>query len=467
MRLSDFGAIVLAFTSILFPTPAGLWGALYGLSALLCLVLSVGFSLNWQALPAYFVLFIRLVVVDYLHIHAGIGVTLFAKLIGLLMLSVSSALLVLMPIPVLPSLWQRPVCTQELEIETQASKSESARKMRLRIWAPTVPGSSGNDVTVKKAPYLTQFGIGSVLKAGLSSQIPPVFVSHIALAKSNSVISDQISRERATWPLLLFSHGLTGTPELYTTFGEQLASLGFIVVAPAHTDGSCSESYTHISDNWDMRHKQLNQRVADMQAILDALQSNHSAPLSRLASRINFETVGICGHSFGGATAAQMVNGDARVATAVSWDGWMFPLATPSSSSANTKPFLFINSDGFHWDDNLTHMRNWCAHNSSGGHIVTLKGTNHHNFNDLPFFGHPSVVNYIAKNTDGWFGETDPVQATKISVSLAAAFFAKVFQTDSSPDADTLKITIRECVLEHTSKVIVDYVPPINSGFRH
>lgn len=72
MRLSDFGAIVLAFTSILFPTPAGLWGALYGLSALLCLVLSVGFSLNWQALPAYFVLFIRLVVVDYLHIRTSI-----------------------------------------------------------------------------------------------------------------------------------------------------------------------------------------------------------------------------------------------------------------------------------------------------------------------------------------------------------------------------------------------------------
>lgn len=457
MRLNDFFAITLAFISILFPTPDGLWGLAYGVTASICLLVSVILSLNWQALPAYLVLFIRLVLVDYFHIHVGPVWSLFLKLVGLLLLSASSALQVLMPIPVLPSLWQRPVCTQELNIEAPGKKAEETRTMRLRVWAPAVPGSGSG--LGPKAPYLTQFGIGSVLAAGLSNQIPPIFVSHIALARSNSTLSEQISRERVTWPLLLLSHGLSGTPELYTTFGEQLASLGFVVIGPAHTDGSCSESYVPVAESWDVRNKQLNQRLADMQAILDALQRSSEPGLMRLASRINFQTVGICGHSFGGATAAHMLHKDERISSGVSWDGWMYPLATPSSAF-NTKPFLFINSDGFHWEDNITHMRNWCAHNSSGGHIVTLKGTSHHNFNDLPFFGHHSIIKWIARNSTGWFGDTDPVQATKISVSLAAAFFAKIFQTDSPPDAATLKITIRECLLEHTSKVIVDYVPP-------
>jgi dienelactone hydrolase len=306
---------------------------------------------------------------------------------------------------------------------------------------------------------MTRFGIGSVLKAGLSDSIPSVLVSHIALASSNSILSDQISRERPQWPLLLLSHGLTGTPEIYSTYGEQLASLGFIVIAPAHTDGSCSESYLQVNDVWESRHKQLNQRVKDMQSILDELQASQDPPLRSLASRINFSTVGICGHSFGGATAAQLLQKDSRVASGISWDGWMFPLSTPSTAH-NTKPFLFINSDGFHWEENILHMRQWCAHNASGGHIVTLKGTNHHNFNDLPFLGHPSIIKWVSKNTSGWFGESDPLQATKIAVSLAAAFFARVFQTDSPPSPSHLRATIRECILEHTSKVIVDYIPP-------
>jgi len=343
----------------------------------------------------------------------------------------------------------------------------------------------------RRAQYLSNFGIGSILKVGLSERIPPIFVSHIALATSNSVLSDSISREHEKWPLLLLSHGLKGVPEIYTTFGEQMASLGFIVIAPAHTDGSCSESYVSYptDPSWEVRHAQLNQRVSDMRLVLDTLQMSSDRLIVHLASHINFQTVGICGHSFGGATAAQMLQKDARISSGVSWDGWMYPLATPSSPSsshsplyshhsvrektdpnddiqvprpANTKPFLFINSDGFHWEENLCHMRQWCAQNSSGGHIVTIKGTNHHNFNDLPFLGHRSLIRWVAKNSKGWFGDTDPEQATRISVSLAAAFFTKIFQTDTPPTPLLLRSTLRECLIEHTSKALVDYVPPAN-----
>lgn len=314
------------------------------------------------------------------------------------------------------------------------------------------PGCSSGE----RATYLTHFTISSVLSVGASPKIPKFVVSHIPLAQSNSYLSDQISREREKWPLVLMSHGLKGNPEIYTTYGEQLASQGFVVIAPTHTDGSCSESYDHSSESWEQRHRQLNQRVRDMQHILDQLQTSSDPRLSRLAARINSQTVGICGHSFGGATAAQMVEADKRIATGVSLDGWMFPLC--SSVNRNSKPFLYINSDSWQWEENLLHMRQWCQNNAAGGHIVTLKGTSHHNYNDLPFYIHPALRRWVSRNLKGWFGAADPEQATRLAVSLTAAFFSSVFGSSTSPDS--LRAVIRKCVVENSSKAIVDYVPP-------
>lgn len=337
-----------------------------------------------------------------------------------------------------------------------------------------------------------------------------------SLDSDSTELANIISHDQARWPLILFSHGLTGTPEIYTTYGEQLASLGFIVIAPAHTDGSCAESYVpHADDAWEERNAQVNERVHDLRSILDTLQSLSHRPnfqptaesprgthdpslptssyasrssfsayvqspdvsqpadpetqhildsLRALSERIDFTRVGVCGHSFGGATAVSMLQQDSRVVSGVSWDGWMYPLAAPTTPIYQSKPFLFINSDGFQWEENVSYMRQWSSHSAAGGHIVTMKQTDHHNFNDLPFYAHPLLTRWIASNARGWFGRADPTQTTQLAVGLAAAFNKRAFHREDPPTPSSLRTTIRDCVLAHTSRVLVDYIP--NGGLR-
>lgn len=73
-----------------------------------------------------------------LYAVAGPSVVVIAKLLGLIGLSTSATLVILAPVPKLPSLWHRPVCTQEIELE-DVSNEGKLKQMRLRVWAPTVP----------------------------------------------------------------------------------------------------------------------------------------------------------------------------------------------------------------------------------------------------------------------------------------------------------------------------------------
>lgn len=50
------------------------------------------------------------------------------------------------------------------------------------------------------------------------------------------------------FPLIIFSHGLSGTIEGYTQLCSQLASLGCVVVAPEHADSSASYSSKVMED---------------------------------------------------------------------------------------------------------------------------------------------------------------------------------------------------------------------------
>jgi uncharacterized membrane protein len=68
MRPSDLLVLILAIISILFQTPGGHWGLTYGGIAVFCLILSIVSTLNWQTFPAYLVLFVRLILVDYFQV---------------------------------------------------------------------------------------------------------------------------------------------------------------------------------------------------------------------------------------------------------------------------------------------------------------------------------------------------------------------------------------------------------------
>ena len=72
----------------------------------------------------------------------------------------------------------------------------------------------------------------SHLKDGMDQNIIPLLCSKLNDKKANKI--------GKSWPVVIFSHGLFGSLELYTTICTEIASQGFVVVAPEHEDGSAS-----------------------------------------------------------------------------------------------------------------------------------------------------------------------------------------------------------------------------------
>ena len=104
------------------------------------------------------------------------------------------------------------------------------------------------------------------------------------------------------FPLVLFSHGLSGTIETYTQLCSQIASLGSVVVAPEHADSSASYStrvdgsslqeiwYTPPSDSYSRdtivgyRGPHAEMRVDELNALYSFLKSGKASTYSSSSS---------------------------------------------------------------------------------------------------------------------------------------------------------------------------------------
>lgn len=263
-----------------------------------------------------------------------------------------------------------------------------------------------------------------------------LIASHILLSKSNSWLNAELSAAKQRWPLLVMSHGLKASPEIYSAYAEYFASQGFIVAAPSHTDGSCPENWKAQGPGkwvWDYSNAQVRQRVADISFLTNHLQSNDFD----LSSRIDWNSVLVCGHSFGGATTARVLKYDDRFVGGIAWDTWMWSLSPEDKQKPMSKEILFINSEWYEticfgvvyvWvrsdsflrrkpppknsfflssfcrflvgegrEVNLESVNQLCRSNAAGGHVAMLKDTAHHNYNDLPLLVHPSLQKLIRR----------------------------------------------------------------------
>ncbi len=97
-------------------------------------------------------------------------------------------------------------------------------------------------------------------------------------------------------PLVVFSHGRTGTNLNYSQLLEALASRGFVIVAVNHPGDTTMDwlSGTAVDDATNER-----QRVGDVALVIEHLFSG----ALELAPEIDFDAMTVVGHSYGGYTA--------------------------------------------------------------------------------------------------------------------------------------------------------------------
>jgi predicted dienelactone hydrolase len=139
-------------------------------------------------------------------------------------------------------------------------------------------------------------------------------------------------------PVVVFTHGYTGTFTDYTFLCEDLASRGYIVASVNHTyeatatefpDGRFVTSLlgSHFNDTWRGDEKTLafasSVRLQDVRFVLNQLQRINTQNGDPFDHRLDLSRLAIAGHSAGGTVAFQALQQDSRFKAAVILDGFL------------------------------------------------------------------------------------------------------------------------------------------------
>ncbi|MBP7126133.1 dienelactone hydrolase family protein [Myxococcota bacterium] len=135
------------------------------------------------------------------------------------------------------------------------------------------------------------------------------------------------------WPLVLFSHGAFGIRYQTVFLTVVLASHGYVVVSPDHQDNTL---YEILMAGWDPATlvESALRRPNDLLFLMDEMARKAADPADPFYGRVDPETVGVTGHSFGGLTA-YVIAGDPRVKALVPMapEGSMVDILAPEWGS--------------------------------------------------------------------------------------------------------------------------------------
>jgi dienelactone hydrolase len=247
-----------------------------------------------------------------------------------------------------------------------------------------------------------------------------------------------IERRRGGRPVVLYSPGLGNTRDNSTVLVEELVSRGYVVATIDHTHDSSPVEFpdgrVEVSALPPFSPEVIAQavavRVADTRFVLDTLSalnagSNPDAehrPLpDGLCGALNLSTVGMFGHSLGGATAAEAMFEDRRIKAGVNLDGG---LIGPVVAAGLARPFMLVGNQEHGRDNDPSWAQFWA--NLRGWRLnLRLAGAAHNSFTDyqalLPQAA--GVLNLPPEVVQQQIGTIDPQRSIINQRAYVTAFF--------------------------------------------
>ncbi|MDB4976900.1 MAG: Alpha/beta hydrolase family protein [Myxococcaceae bacterium] len=206
--------------------------------------------------------------------------------------------------------------------------SRGGRQVELELWYPAAQVHTGQDISPQTQDRYSVFGSVRVTQEAV-----------------RDAAADQLARKQ-DFPLIVFSHGMAGHRRQSTFFCTQLASHGYVVVAPDHGGNTIADliglamrvrSQELPSDLEELVAGYVFDRPRDVELILDAAEAGALA----LPLPIDGARVAVAGHSFGGFTALVCAARDSRVVSALALApaGGAGPLSTAALSKELTLDF--------------------------------------------------------------------------------------------------------------------------------
>ena len=158
------------------------------------------------------------------------------------------------------------------------------------------------ELDFEQMPDLRQAGSYSVAQKAMTFKIDRVRQTTSGLSEFYNLDADVYLPEGQTKPapLAVITHGLGSSRSHFQYLAEHLASHGYIVVVPEHigSNSEYKEALLRGELSVDVSPLEFYSRPLDVTYLLDEIE-NHSA----FQGLIDWEKVGVLGHSFGGYTA--------------------------------------------------------------------------------------------------------------------------------------------------------------------
>ncbi len=350
---------------------------------------------RWQLIPAYFVAVIWLLyVVTKVEIPAWLGWG--GAIGGLLLCVIAFALGTLFPIIELkPLTGEYAVGTanylvvDEERPEIYSDDPNDVRRLNMQIWYPAELNGE------PRAPYIPNLEVGGSALANVFN-FPSFLLNHTRLIKTRSYVEPTVA-QGAPFPILFFSHGLSGIRTQNMQQVEALVSHGYIVVATDHVYAAAytvypgGEAVTYDRQRvirWDTPNeipdaqRLVSEWSADLSTLLREIETFNADSSHRLYGAFNFSQIGVFGHSTGGGTSFEFCYREARCSAAFGLDPWVVPTSDEAIQTGLSNPIAIMRAPVELSELNRSRRETLWA-NSGNAIEIEVAQTEHFDFTDF------------------------------------------------------------------------------------
>ena len=306
------------------------------------------------------------------------------------------------------------------------------RELIVWVWYPAASSSSSINAPYQPAPWR------AANEHKQSVLMNKFFTRDVSLVSAHSVADADVSPAETTYPVVIMKSGMGALATDYTTLAEDLASHGYIVVgsdAPysafvvVFPDGRVETRTPAGNPSDDLplteRTRIANQVIpvwsADTTFEVNQLATlNATDPSGKFRGRLNLQALGVFGHSFGGATAAQFCHEDRRCKAGINLDG--APFGTVIQEGIK-QPFTFFLSDHGNTSDPessqiLGDIESLCKKSKGNCQRIALRGSGHFNFSDQSLLKDRFLTRLV-----GAIGPVGERRGLAITSAYLSAFF--------------------------------------------
>ncbi len=399
MRPFEIIIPILLVLYMIWQRPRPFWiRVLPGLSFIALVLHLIIEGYRWQMIPLYALILLQMMLSFW-----GFELKRIGSLLGLILLAISTALPILLPVPTIPAPnGPYRVGTRIYELSDPSrqeiySGKDEPRRFQIQVWYPSEPTTAD-----ERAPWMANAEIFAPAIARYI-HMPSFFLDHLKLVRMPAYKESRLAPTEEGYPVILFSHGWNGFNAQNTGQAIQLASHGYMVVGIQHTygavitvfnDGTVARNNPSAlpsgapDDEYEAAaHKLVEQWAGDLAYALTYMEKQNNDTASPFFEALDLTRIGVYGHSTGGGAAIQFCGTDPRCKALLGMDPFMRPVSLAVLENGVIQPAFFMFSQ--RWADDVDSRNNTLFHRFLPNvpkvvGVISINGTAHYDFSDLP-----------------------------------------------------------------------------------